>query len=72
MIISVLWELKKKGRANDTLKNIRKPLEVIARHSRNGNLTVNTLLRYLPQNLIEYVTYHETVHALERRHSEKF
>jgi len=43
-----------------------------ASHSKNGNLTVNTLLRYLPNNLIEYIIYHETTHALERKHNETF
>jgi predicted metal-dependent hydrolase len=43
-----------------------------ASHSHNGNLTVNTLLKYLPQDIIEYVIYHEITHALERKHNERF
>jgi hypothetical protein len=43
-----------------------------ASHSKNGNLTVNTLLRYLPEDIIEYIVYHEITHALERKHNEKF
>jgi predicted metal-dependent hydrolase len=43
-----------------------------ASHSHNGNLTVNTLLKYLPQDIIEYITYHEITHSLERKHNEKF
>jgi len=43
-----------------------------ASHSKNNNLTVNTLLKYLPQDIIEYVTYHEIAHAIERKHNEKF
>jgi predicted metal-dependent hydrolase len=43
-----------------------------ASHSRNGNLTVNTLLKYLPQDLIEYIIYHEITHSLERKHNERF
>jgi predicted metal-dependent hydrolase len=43
-----------------------------ASHSRNNNLTVNTLLKYLPQNLIEYIIYHETTHAIERKHNQNF
>jgi integrase len=46
MIINVLWELKKKGRANDTLKNIRKALEVIARHTNIDN----------PESVRTYIT----------------
>ena len=43
-----------------------------ASHSKNGNLTINTLLKHLPQNLIEYIIYHEITHAIERKHNEKF
>jgi predicted metal-dependent hydrolase len=43
-----------------------------ASHSKNGNLTVNTLLKYLPNNLIEYITYHEITHSIERKHNERF
>jgi predicted metal-dependent hydrolase len=43
-----------------------------ASHSRNHNLTVNTLLKHLPQNLIDYIIYHETAHALERKHNERY
>ena len=43
-----------------------------ASHSKNNNLTVNTLLKYLPQDTIEYIIYHETAHAIERKHNEKF
>jgi len=37
--------------------------------SRNGNITVNTLLRYLPERQMSYVIYHEMVHLLEKRHN---
>lgn len=40
--------------------------------SSRKNLTLNTLLRYLPKNLIEYIILHEMVHVIERKHSEKF
>lgn len=43
-----------------------------ASHSQNRNLTINTLMKYLPENLIEYITYHEITHSIERKHSEKF
>ena len=36
------------------------------------NLTVNVLLKYLPENLIEYIIFHEMAHLIERRHNEKF
>ena len=40
--------------------------------SSNKNLTINTLLRYLPDNLIEYVIYHEMIHLIEKRHNKHF
>lgn len=40
--------------------------------SSNKNLTINTRLRYLPDNLIEYVIYHEMVHLIEKRHNKHF
>jgi predicted metal-dependent hydrolase len=43
-----------------------------ASHSQNGNLTVNTLLKYLPQDTIEYIIYHEITHSIERKHNENF
>jgi predicted metal-dependent hydrolase len=43
-----------------------------ASHSHNGNLTINTLLKYLPQDIIEYVIYHEITHAQERKHNGRF
>jgi len=43
-----------------------------ASHSRNNNVTVNRLLKYLPQDLIEYIIYHETTHAIERKHNQNF
>jgi predicted metal-dependent hydrolase len=43
-----------------------------ASHSKNNNLTINTLAKYLPQELIEYIIYHETTHAIERKHNQNF
>jgi predicted metal-dependent hydrolase len=43
-----------------------------ASHSRNNNLTVNTLVKYLPEDLIRYIIHHETAHRIERKHSENF
>ncbi|MEM3859804.1 MAG: YgjP-like metallopeptidase domain-containing protein [Saccharolobus sp.] len=43
-----------------------------ASYSHKKNITVNTLTKYLPQDLIEYIIYHEIVHSIERRHNEKF
>ena len=43
-----------------------------ASHSQNNNLTVNTLLKFLPEDLINYIIYHETAHNIERKHNETF
>jgi hypothetical protein len=43
-----------------------------ASHSQNNNLTINRLLKFLPEDLISYIVYHETAHNLERRHTENF
>ncbi|MCK5038151.1 MAG: M48 family metallopeptidase [Thermoplasmata archaeon] len=37
-----------------------------------GNLTVNTLLKKLPDELIEFVIFHEIVHRLEMNHGKNF
>jgi len=36
------------------------------------NLTVNSLVKYLPEYLIRYVIFHELVHIIEKRHNKKF
>jgi hypothetical protein len=36
------------------------------------NLTVNRLMKHLPEYLIRYVIFHELAHIIEKRHNEKF
>jgi len=36
------------------------------------NLTINKLMRYLPEYLIEYIVFHEITHIIERRHNKRF
>lgn len=36
------------------------------------NLTINTLMKYLPSDLVEYVLFHELAHNIEKRHNERF
>jgi hypothetical protein len=43
-----------------------------ASHSQNNNLTINTQLKYLPEDLISYIVFHETAHSIERKHNENF
>lgn len=40
--------------------------------SSKKNLTINSLLKYLPGNLIGYVIFHEMAHLIERKHNERF
>ena len=40
--------------------------------SPDKNLMINTLLKYLPRDLIEYVIYHEMIHLIERKHNGHF
>lgn len=40
--------------------------------STKKNLTINTLMKYLPKELIEYIIYHELTHIKEKRHNERF
>jgi predicted metal-dependent hydrolase len=36
------------------------------------NLTINRLMRYLPETLLDYVIFHEIAHLKEKRHSVEF
>jgi hypothetical protein len=40
--------------------------------SHQNNLTLNSLLAYLPEHLIEYVIFHEVAHTKERKHADNF
>jgi predicted metal-dependent hydrolase len=40
--------------------------------SSKANLTLNPILRYLPDKTIEYVIFHEIAHSISRRHDKKF
>ena len=40
--------------------------------SQNRIITVNTLMRYLPDNLVRYVLFHEISHLEERKHNKHF
>jgi hypothetical protein len=40
--------------------------------SSKRNLTINTLMKNLPENLIEYIIYHELTHLIEKKHNDRF
>ena len=43
-IFNVLWELKKQGKSKDTIKNIRKLLQVLDKKTATENITLNFLI----------------------------
>jgi len=56
------------------VKNIyfRKMKTKWASCSKKRNLTINILLKYLPECLIDYVIFHEIAHIIEKKHNKKF
>ena len=50
----------------------KKLAETWASCDTRGNLTVNTLMKRLPDELIEYVICHEIVHRREMNHGKNF
>ena len=40
--------------------------------SKKRNLTINTLMKFLPDYLIEYIIFHEIAHLKERKHNKNF
>lgn len=40
--------------------------------SSKRNLTINTLMKLLPEHLIGYIIHHEITHLIEKRHSNRF
>lgn len=43
-----------------------------ASFSSRKNLIINKLVRYLPEDLLEYIVHHELTHLKQKRHNEKF
>jgi predicted metal-dependent hydrolase len=40
--------------------------------SSKRNLTINRLMKYLPEPILKYVIFHEIVHLINKRHNDKF
>ena len=40
--------------------------------SSKRNLTINRLMKYLPESILKYVVFHEILHLAEKRHNDKF
>jgi predicted metal-dependent hydrolase len=59
---------------NVTVKKIgfRKMRTKWASCNSSGNITINTLMKGMPGELIDYVVYHEVAHLKQMRHNDKF
>jgi predicted metal-dependent hydrolase len=51
---------------------LRKMMTKWASCSSRRNITINRLLKYVPDHLVEYVVCHELAHLVEKRHNERF
>jgi len=51
---------------------IRRKRTKRASYSSKNDLTINSLSRYLPKQLIEYIIFHETAHIEQKRHNSDF
>ncbi len=51
---------------------LRKMKSKWASCSLKRNLTVNRLMKHLPDYLVEYIIFHEVAHIIEKRHNDKF
>lgn len=40
--------------------------------SPKGNISINKIAKFLPEDLLKYIIYHEMCHLLEKRHNTKF
>lgn len=62
------------NRLNVTVKNIgfRMMKTKWASCNSKGNITINTMMKDMPEELIDYVVYHEVAHLKQMRHNDKF
>lgn len=51
---------------------VRKMIRKWGSCSSKKNITINEYLRYLPNELVEYVVFHELLHLIEPAHSKRF
>jgi len=72
LVYSTIQTYKKEAHLQVNQVYFRKMRTKWASFSTKRNLTINTLLKYLPEQLIKYVIFHEMVHSIERKHNERF
>ncbi len=58
------------GRLNHTYFRIMKTKW--ASLSSKRNLTINRMMKHLPEDLLNYIIFHEILHLKEKRHNDKF
>jgi len=69
---STIKRIEKETRININKVFFRRMRTKWGSYSSKRNLTINTLLKYLPEELIDYVIFHELAHSQERKHNERF
>lgn len=72
LIYSITEETSRDLRVKLNHIYFRKMITKWASLSSAKNLTVNSLVKYLPEYLIRYVIFHELAHIIERKHNERF
>ena len=72
LVCKLVMEDSKKLRVKVNNIFFRKMQTKWASCSGKKNLTINTLMKHLPENLIQYIIYHELTHLIEKHHNERF
>ena len=72
LIYSITKEISKELKVELNRIYFRKMRTKWASLSSAKNITVNRLMKYLPEYLIRYVIFHELAHLIEKRHNERF
>jgi hypothetical protein len=72
LVYSYVKEVSKELKVEVNKVFLRRMKTKWASCSSRGNLTINKLMKYLPNRLIEYVVFHEIAHLLEKRHNDRF
>ncbi|RKY83793.1 hypothetical protein DRQ09_09515, partial [candidate division KSB1 bacterium] len=69
---SIVKEISKELGVKHNRIYFRKMKTKWASLSYTKNITINRLIKYLPENLIKYIVFHELTHIIEKKHNKKF
>lgn len=72
LINAYVKQISKKNKIHPKKLYFRKMKSKWGSCSPKKNLTFNTQMKYLPDNLIKYVILHEMTHVIERKHNRRF